>query len=120
MTSIQVFAQRTPTLIGVAKSNPLAEAQDLQKMLVSYAKQETIEPLKTLGNYLKWGILGALCMFLGAFFLGLGVLRLLQTETGSVFSRTGASGVPYLITIVVLALGIAALVGSFMRAKKDI
>jgi hypothetical protein len=104
----------------VAKSNPIAEAQDLQKMLVNYAKQETVEPFKTLGNYLKWGILGALFIFLGAFFTGLGVLRLLQTETGSVFSKIGASGLPYLITIVVLGLGIAALVGTFLRAKKEI
>ncbi len=89
-------------------------------MLVSYAKQETVEPLKTLGNYLKWGIMGALFMFMGAFFAGLGVLRLLQTETGDVFSKSGMSALPYLITIIVLGLGIAALVGTFLRAKKEI
>lgn len=89
-------------------------------MLVNYAKQETVEPLKSLGNYLKWGILGALFMFLGAFFTGLGILRLLQTETGTAFSKSGASGIPYLITIIVLGLGIAALVGTFLKAKKEI
>lgn len=104
----------------MAKSNPIEEAQELQKMLVRYAKQETIDPFKSLGDYLKWGILGAVFMFLGAFFTGLGVLRALQTETGTVFSKSGASGIPYLITIIVLGLGIAALVGTFLRAKKEI
>ena len=48
------------TLACVAKPNPFAEAQDLKTLLVDYAKQETVEPLKSLGNYLKWGISGAL------------------------------------------------------------
>ena len=109
-----------PYTDGVAKTNPITEAQDLQKMLVSYAKQETVEPLKSLGNYLKWGIAGALFVFMGAFFIGLGVLRGLQSETGSAFSKSGMSGLPYLITIVVLGLGIALLVRSFMRAKEEI
>jgi hypothetical protein len=33
---------------------------DVVKLILAYARQETIDPLKTLGRYVLWGIIGAL------------------------------------------------------------
>ncbi len=105
----------------VAKQNPMDEAQDLQKMLVGYAKQETVEPLKALGKYLGLGMAGSVFVFLGMFFLGLGVLRLMQTETGDSFQGgSWGSMVPYLVAIVVLLLLAGMIVLLFNRAKKRV
>jgi hypothetical protein len=105
----------------VANPNPLEGAQEIQKMLVSYAKQETVEPLKTLGRFLAFGVAGALFVFLGSFFLGLGVLRLLQSETGSTFGGGNwASTVPYLIALAALLAIMGFIFMLFMRAKKRV
>lgn len=113
MTTAQHRAKERP----VANATPLDEAKDLQKMLVDYAKQETIDPFKTLGGYLAWGIAGALAMFLGLFFFGLGTLRLLQAEFDG---NSWLSLLPYLAAIVLLIAAIAGLVLAFNRAKNRV
>jgi uncharacterized membrane protein YidH (DUF202 family) len=103
----------------VAKTNPLEGAQDIQRLLIDYAKQETIDPLKTLKRYLTSGLLGSILMFLGVTFLGMGTLRLLQTL--EVFEgNSWASLGPYGITIVVFLLAIGILMFSMMRAKRKV
>lgn len=103
----------TTTLPGVAKPNPIDEAKDLQSMLVGYAKQETVEPLKSLGSYVGFGLAGAVLVFLGVLFVGVGVLRLLQSETGSAFDGVSfASLVPYLGSMAAMGL----IVGLIFRA----
>jgi hypothetical protein len=105
----------------VIKTNPLESAQEVQQMLVAYAKQETIDPLKSLGRYLAFGAAGAFFVFLGASFLGLGVLRVLQTETGGTFSGGSfASLVPYVGAIAVLLLVMAVILVLFNRARKRV
>ncbi len=103
----------------VARPNPVEGAQEMQRLLVDYAKQETVEPLKTLGRYLGLGIAGALVMFMGVFFTGLATLRLLQSldafEGGSWMST-----LPYLVTIVVLALAIVLIYLSLSRARRKV
>lgn len=89
-------------------------------MLVTYAKQETVEPLKTLGKYLGLGIAGAIAVFLGLFFLALGVLRLLQTEVDAFSGGGKGSLVPYLIAIATLAVLMGILFSLFLRAKKRV
>ena len=72
-------------------------------MLVNYAKQETIDPLKTLAKYLGLGFGGSVLVFLGFFFLSLGVLRGMQSV--DTFEGVGlGSVVPYLVTMLVMAL----------------
>ncbi|MEZ5343220.1 MAG: hypothetical protein R2706_17805 [Acidimicrobiales bacterium] len=100
----------------MATQNPLDGARDLQKMLVDYAKQETVEPLKTLGGYLVWGIAGAIMMFLGLFFFGIGTLRLLQTEA-SLDGNSWMSLLAYLGAIAVLIGAMVSLFLAFLRAK---
>jgi hypothetical protein len=53
---------------------------ELIRLIVAYAKQETLDPLKTLGRYLAWGVIGAVLLATGCGLLTLAVLRLLQTE----------------------------------------
>ncbi len=103
----------------MANQNPIDEAKDLQKMLVDYAKQETVEPLKTLGGYLAWGIAGALMMFLGLFFFGIGTLRLLQSEA-SLDGNSWLSLLSYLGAIVAMLAAIAALFVAFTKAKNRV
>ena len=70
----------------MAKQKTISEiAAELFELLKAYASQETIDPIKTLGAYVAWGAGGSLLMALGLFFLGLSLLRALQTETDDIF-----------------------------------
>lgn len=103
----------------MASPNPIEGAQEIQQMVVGYAKQETIEPLKQLGRYLGFGIAGSVLVFLGTFFWGLATLRLMQTF--DVFSGSSwASSLPYLIAIAVLLLILALIYSAMSRAKKKV
>ena len=103
----------------MARPNPFEGAQEIQQLLVDYAKQETIAPLKTLGRYLGMGMAGSLLMFVGLFFIGLGTLRLLQTF--EVFSGgSWASTLPYLITIVTYGIFMALIALAMMRSRNKI
>lgn len=83
-------------------------ATELWELSTAYAKQETIDPLKGLGQFLRNGVAGALVLALGAFLLLLSLLRLLQTQTDTTFTGS-LSWVPYLI-VVLVASGLIALV----------
>jgi hypothetical protein len=77
---------------------------ELRDLIVAYVRQETITPIKSLGRYILFGLAGALLLGLGVVLLGVGVLRLLQTETGSTF-RGDWSWAPYGIVFAVLLVG---------------
>jgi len=81
------------------------QAQDLLQLIIGYAKQETLDPIKGLGRFLVWGVAGALVGSLGLVLLLLGTLRLLQTETGTAFDGR-LTWIPYLL-VVVIGAGIA-------------
>ncbi len=99
--------------------NPLEGAQEIQQMVVGYAKQETVEPLKSLGRYLGFGVAGSLLVFLGTFFWGLGLLRLMQSF--EVFSGSSwASAPPYLIAIGGLSLILILIYSAMSRARKKV
>jgi len=87
------------------KSLP-GEAQELWQLVVGYAKQETLDPVKNLGRFLGFGLGGALLGSLGAVLLLLGGLRLLQTETGEAFDGN-LTFIPYLLVLIASG-GIAA------------
>ncbi len=93
------------------KSLP-GEAQELWQLVIGYAKQETLDPVKNLGRFLAYGMGGALLGSLGAVLLLLGGLRLLQTETGSAFDGN-LTFIPYL-----LVLGVSgAIAAGAMKAR---
>jgi hypothetical protein len=89
---------------------------DLVELLKAYAQQETVGPLKRLGRYLGFGLAGSVIIATGFILLLLGLLRLLQTETGSTFTGSW-SWAPYAITLVV-ALIIAVIFLSFIKPSK--
>ena len=77
---------------------------DAVQLTIDYVKQETLVPLKGLGRFLAWGVAGSVAITLGVLLLLVGVLRLLQDETGS--ALTGKwSWVPY-ASVSVLGLGV--------------
>ena len=79
---------------------------DAFQLTVDYLKQETVVPLRGLGRFLYMGIAGAFFLAFGILLILLGILRLLQTETGTALTGDW-SWVPYAV-VVVLGLGIAA------------
>lgn len=54
--------------------------KELWELLVTYARQETVGPLKTLGYRLKWGFPGALCIALGYFLLTMAIIRVIDVH----------------------------------------
>ncbi len=79
---------------------PVEEAQEVFDLVKGYAIQETKTPLAGVGQYLKFGVPGAVCLGLGFFFLALSALRGLQEVD---FFNGGDDGIgawvfaPYLI-----------------------
>src|SRR5215207_8169900 len=94
----------------------VGKGQDVWQLVVAYAKQETVEPLRGLGRWIGAGFGGSLLIATGLSLLLLSGLRALQTETGTTFTGN-LSWIPYLIVLV----GAAAVAGvSFwaVKAKK--
>ncbi len=87
------------------------ELFEVKELVVAYVKQETVEPIKGLGRFLKFGLLGSFLLMVGTLMLVLSALRALQTETGTLFAGNW-SWAPYGITfvgcIVVAGLAMAA------------
>jgi hypothetical protein len=82
---------------------------DAFQLTVDYLKQETIAPLRGLGRFLYMGIAGSFCLAFGILLILLGVLRLLQTETGTALTGDW-SWVPYAAVVVLglAVIGVAA------------
>ena len=78
-------------------ADPREEGTELIGLLRRYVIQETVTPLKTVGRTLLFGSIAAVLLGIGTVLLLLAVLRVLQTETGTVFAGTW-SWVPYPIT----------------------
>jgi H+/Cl- antiporter ClcA len=91
---------------------------ELKELLVTYARQQTVDPVKALGRYLGFGLAGAAMVGLSCVFLALGLLRLLQTETGSTFTGN-LSWVPYLLVLVAVGLGMLVIFLTIRRAQRQ-
>lgn len=89
-------------------------ATELWELATSYAKQETIDPLKGLGRFLGYGIGGAIALGVGVVLLLLSGLRALQTETSTTFTGN-LTWVPYLIAV---AVGIVLIGLAVLRVSK--
>ena len=72
---------------------------DAFQLTVDYLKQETVEPLRGLGRFLYMGIAGSFFLAVGLLLILIGVLRLLQTETGTALTGDW-SWVPYAVVVV--------------------
>ena len=78
---------------------------DAFQLTVDYLKQETVQPIKGLGRFLYMGIAGSFFLAGGILLILIGILRLLQTETGTALTGD-LSWVPY---VAVMVLGIAVI-----------
>lgn len=92
---------------------PKDTLDELRVMVVDYAKQETLDPIKNLGKWVAFGFAGALFVALGLLMLGLGLLRALQTQT-DVFDGN-FTWAPYLILVAVIGLAMAVTVRAMLK-----
>jgi hypothetical protein len=86
-------------------------AVELKQLTIDYAKQETLDPLRSMGRYLAFGASGSLLLAIGLALWALAGLRALQTETGTTFTGH-LSWAPYFITLA----GSAIVIGVAVRA----
>ncbi len=92
-----------------------ASLGDVIEFVKTYAKQETLDPLKGAGRWLGFGAAAAFAMGLGLMIMLLGVLRLVQTELDRL--ATGSlSWAAYALTLVVT---VALLAITLLRVKKS-
>jgi uncharacterized membrane protein YidH (DUF202 family) len=82
-------------------------------MVKDYARQETVGPLKGAGRWIAAGAAGAVLIGIGASFVALGLLRMLQTEI-DMFDGRLASAWPYLFAFLLL---VAIIVAAVFRIK---
>jgi uncharacterized membrane protein YidH (DUF202 family) len=80
--------------------------EEIKTLVVRYIKEETIQPVKEMGRFIAFGVLGSLFVGFGVTLLLIGSLRFLQ-EQFKVLDGS-LSWLPYLI-VVALALVVVAL-----------
>jgi hypothetical protein len=80
---------------------------DVFQLIIDYVKQETLEPLKGLGRFILFGVVGSVALAGGLVILAVALLRVLQGETGTTFSGN-LSWLPYVICAVA-TIGVGAL-----------
>jgi hypothetical protein len=100
-----------PDVEPTTTAKPVPEVlTELWELTVAYAKQETVEPLKGLGRFLGYGVMGAVMLGIGCLLLLLGGLRALQTQTDTTFAGNW-SWAPYLIAVAagLVLIGLALL-----------
>jgi hypothetical protein len=98
--------------------NPTSDAKELVDLVIDYAKQETLEPLKGLGKKAAFRLGGAALLGVGGLFSSIGALRAMQTETNW-FEEHNATYLPYILTVILLL--VLSLIGwvSLGPGKKD-
>jgi len=97
--------------------NPQQDVRELKDLVIAYAKQETVDPLKGLVRYVGYGLGGALLIGTGVCFLAIGMLRALQGNRGWLFHGNW-SWMPYAIDVVLLIV-IAGLVWMSRSRRSD-
>jgi hypothetical protein len=101
------------------KKGPGDHVDELKQLVIGYARQETVDPLKSLGRYLGFGIAGSVLVGVGVSMSLLGILRLLQSL--DVFADDGPapgamSLIPYAVTLLVGAIVIGLSARAMMSA----
>lgn len=70
---------------------------ELVDLVVGYAKQETLGPLRGVGRFVAFGLAGSSLLAVGLSLMLLAGLRALQTETGGTFAGS-RNWLPYVAT----------------------
>ena len=74
-----------------------AAGGDFLQLVLDYAKQETLGPMKGLARFVAFGVFGSVALSVGLVVLLVALLRALQTETGTTFGGK-LSWLPYVIS----------------------
>lgn len=77
---------------------------EIRQLLAAYVKEQTLAPLKSLGRFVVWGVVGSIFVGFGTLMLLVALLRFLQ-DVFPVLDGS-LSWIPYLIVVVV---GVAVL-----------
>ena len=93
----------------VTSKDEQASVGEVVEFVKTYAKQETVGPLKGAGKWIAFGAAGAICLGIGVSLILLGLLRLLQSEASDIADGR-LSWLPYLIVLVVCALLMALVI----------
>lgn len=100
--------------------NPQETIRELKALVIAYAKQETLDPLKGLARYVAYGVGGAALIGTGIMFLAIGALRALEGDHRGPHFTGNWSWAPYAI-VVIGSLGLAAaswFVGTKRKSKR--
>lgn len=92
-----------------------ASLGEVIEFVKTYAKQETVGPLKGAGRWLGFGAAAALAMGIGLMMVLLGLLRLVQTE----FDRLATGSLSWAAYAVTLVVTLVLLAITLMRVKKS-
>lgn len=76
---------------------------ELVDLVIAYARQETIEPLRGAGRWILWGLASMILVSLGMVLFALGLLRAVQDLAGETLDGS-LSFVPYTIGVVFSAI----------------
>jgi len=96
-----------------------ALVSELWALILRYAKQETLDPLKALGRYLAAGVAGSIALGIGLVLLTLALLRALQQETAPHFAGNW-SWAPYLIVVAVAGIFVGLLARAIGAEKRRV
>ena len=101
---------------------PGTQLNEFKDMVVAYTRQETVDPLKTLGRHLGFGIGGALMIGTGWIFALMALLRGMQRIR--IFNEPGEVGggtwgwVPYLI-VTLAGIAVAGMYGRLVMLRMN-
>lgn len=96
------------------RGSSVDHVSDVMQGVSRYARQETIEPLRGAARWVAVGTVGSLALGLSVVFLSLAVLRLVQDVGGRSVERSW-SFIPYLATVAVLCILVAAIFSRISR-----
>ena len=85
-------------------------------LTVGYAKEQTVDPIRGLGRYLLFGVIGAFMIAIGWGLTALAAIRLVQAETGN-HLRGSLTWVPYTSGLIVATVGAGLTVWRLRRVQ---
>ncbi len=89
---------------------------ELFDLVVSYARQETIEPLRGVGRWVAFGLISMGLISVGMVLVSLGLLRAVQDIGGTTFDGAW-SFVPYIFGVVFASVIVAIAISQIKRPR---
>jgi MFS family permease len=103
---------------STTRPNESASVGEVIEFVKTYAKQETVDPIKEAGRWLGFSAAAAVLIGFGLSLVVLGLLRLIQTEVDRL-SRGAWSWAPYAIVFAVCIFVLAFAAWRLSKAKLD-